>query len=60
MGGGRNGMVWDSEAYMDDPSIISSLDVGLDLLSGQGWPLVTRFGGPGGGGAEQLLAAKQA
>ena len=35
------GMGWDSEAYMGDPSITSPLDVGLDLLSGQGWPLVT-------------------
>ena len=31
----------DGEAYMDYPSITSSLDVGLDMLGGQGWTLIT-------------------
>ena len=36
-----DGMGWDGEAYLDYPSITPSLDVGLDMLGGQGWTLIT-------------------
>ena len=32
---GWDGMGWGGEGYMDFPSTILSLDVGLDLLGGQ-------------------------
>ena len=52
LGGGRNGMGWDGEAYMDYPSITPSLDVGLDMLGGQCWTLITTsFSGRRWGGA---------
>ena len=58
MGGGRNGTGWDREPYMDDPSIISSLDMGLDLLGGQGWRRTLALAS--GGGTEWWLAAEHA
>ena len=43
---------------MDDPSNVSSLDVGLDLQDGQGWP--SRVSLSGWWGVGRWLKAKQA